>query len=107
MGKLTVALGAAAVLGLGAAAAAADEVKSAISATMLLDLTAPRADSRAAAFDESLRRDGPPRAGGTDGEVLPDGSVRYGSVTVTVRNPCPPGTFHDDFKPLPGRRARN
>ena len=49
---------------------------------------------------------GPPPASAQGGEVQPDGSVRYGNVTVTVRNPCPPGTAHYEPPPLPGRRAR-
>lgn len=95
----------AAVLAL-AAPAAADEMKVPISASMLLNMTAPRMDSRDAAFNESLREDGPaPRS--RDGEIQADGSVRYGSVTVSVRNPCPPGSGHVEPPPLPGRRARN
>ena len=87
------------------ATASADEMKAPIGAALMLDLTAPRADSRAGAFDEALRDAGPaPSAEG--GEILPDGSVRYGKVTVSVRNPCPPGSFHDEPPPLPGRRAR-
>lgn len=85
----------------------ADEVKAPIGATLMLDLTAPRVDARADAFDEALRESGPAPRGTVAGEVLPDGSVRYGKVTVSVRNPCPPGSFHDDEPPpLPGRRAR-
>ncbi len=89
-----------------AAPAAADEVKVPISASMLLNMTAPRMDSRDDAFNKSLREDGPaPRP--RDGEIQADGSVRYGNVTVTVRNPCPPGSGHIEPAPLPGRRARN
>jgi hypothetical protein len=89
-----------------AAPAAADEMKVPISASMLLNMTAPRMDSRDDAFNKSLREDGPaPRS--RDGEVQADGSVRYGNVTVTVRNPCPPGSGHVEPPPLPGRRARN
>ena len=49
---------------------------------------------RQIAFDESLRQAGPPPAnrGAFNGEVQPDGSVRYGDVTVSaIKNPCPPG----------------
>jgi hypothetical protein len=89
-----------------AAPAAADELKAPISASMILNMTAPRMDSRIDAYNESLREDGPaPRS--RNGEVQPDGSVRYGNVTVTVRNPCPPGSGHIEPPPLPGRRARN
>jgi hypothetical protein len=35
----------------------------------------------------------------------PDGTVRYGGVTITARNPCPPGT-HYEPPPLPGRFVR-
>lgn len=105
MGKVAVVLTAWVMLA--AVPASADEVKAPIGAALMLDLTAPRIDARAEAFDEALREPGPaPRNTGA-GEVLPDGSVRYGNVTVSVRNPCPPGSFHDDEPPpLPGRRAR-
>lgn len=87
--------------------AGASEMKSSIGAALMLELTAPRADTRGDAFDEALREPGPAPRDATVGEVMPDGSVRYGKVTVSVRNPCPPGTFHDDEPPpLPGRRAR-
>lgn len=97
-------------LGLAVAApAAADEVKTSINASMFLNAITTPAESRERAFNESLREDGPKPLG--QGEVLPDGSVRYGtgrtSVTVTVRNPCPPGEIHYEPPPLPGRRARN
>jgi len=93
-----------------AAPAAAEELKTPISATMFLNMTlsSSRADSRDVAFDESLgRRGGPALPAVEEGEVLPDGSVRYGKVTVSVKNPCPPGTAHYEPPPLPGRRARN
>jgi hypothetical protein len=59
------------------------------------------------AYDETLRggETGPKRS--TEPEIMPDGSVRYGKTTVTVRNPCPPGTNHYEPLPIPGRRARN
>ena len=99
---------AAALLGMLAAAgiAAADEVKTPIRASMLLELSAPRAQSRDTAYQESLRADGPaPVRRALGGEVQEDGSVRYGDVTVSVRNPCPPGT-HYEAAPLPGRRSK-
>jgi hypothetical protein len=108
MRKNTVVSGALVTAGLlaGMGQASADEVKSPINATLLLKhvLTRP-VDDRQLAFDESLKREGPaPRP--ASGEVQPDGSVRYGNVTVTVKNPCPPGTDHYEPPPLPGRRAR-
>jgi hypothetical protein len=90
----------------GAGGAAADEAKARISASMLLDLTAPRASARDTAYLESVKA-GPsvsPRP--ANGEVQDDGSVRYGNMTVTVRNPCPPGTNHYEPMPLPGRRSK-
>ena len=90
----------------GAGVAAADEMKTRISASMFLDLTAPRSSAREAAYQESIRSAPtvPPRP--PSGEVQEDGSVRYGNVTVTVRNPCPPGSGHEEPMPLPGRRSK-
>jgi hypothetical protein len=79
----------------------ADEAKSPISASMLLSAVAPITETRDAAFDRAMKEPGPP-ARRPDGEIQPDGSVRYGSVTITVRNPCPPGTHYEPL-PLPGR----
>jgi len=84
----------------------ADEAKTPINASLLLSIvsSAP-VDRREAAFDQSLKEDGraplPPA-----GVVQPDGSVRYGNVTVTVKNPCPPDSAHYEPPPLPGRRVR-
>lgn len=87
--------------------AAADEAKAPVSASMLLNIFSAPAEARGAAFDQALREEGPSPAGPLGGVIQPDGSVRYGSVTVTVKNPCPPGTTHYEPPPLPGRRARN
>ena len=86
--------------------AAADEMKTPIRASMLLELSAPRAQSRDAAYQESLRAEGPTPVRRGIGEVQDDGSVRYGDMTVSVRNPCPPGTTHFEPVPLPGRRLK-
>ena len=103
----TIAL-AAALLGTLAAAgvAAAEEVKTPIRASMLLELSSPRAQNRDAAYQESLRAEGPTPVRRSFGEVQDDGSVRYGDVTVSVRNPCPPGTHYEAAAPLPGRRSK-
>ena len=85
---------------------AADEVKTRISAAMFLDLTAPRTSSRDTAYQESLTSVPSVAPRPANGEVQDDGSVRYGNVTVTVRNPCPPGSIHDEPRPLPGRRSK-
>jgi len=84
--------------------AVADEAKSPIKASMVLDIVNRPVDSRQVAFDESIKREAP-SARGPVMEVLPDGTVRYGDVSVTVKNPCPPGTAHYEPPPLPGRRA--
>ena len=88
--------------------AAADEVKTPVSASMILNIVAAPVQSRASAFDEALRSPGPSTPDSGFGEVLPDGSVRYGNATVIVRNPCPPGAGH--YEPpvplLPSRRLR-
>ena len=91
-----------------APAARADEFRAAISAAMRLELLArPAAGARGSALDEAIKAPGP-AARPTEGEVQPDGSVRYGagagSVTVMLKNPCPPGTAHYEPPPLPGRR---
>ncbi|MBI4638352.1 MAG: hypothetical protein HY727_18600 [Candidatus Rokubacteria bacterium] len=88
--------------------AAAEEAKSSVSASMLLGILSSPVESREAAFDQSLKERGPePARRWADGELLPDGSVRYGRVTVTVKNPCPPGTAHYEPPSLPGRRTGN
>src|SRR5262245_14150492 len=99
---------AAALLGTlgGFGVAVADELKTPIRASMLLELSAPRPQTRDAAYQESLRAEGPSPVRRGFGEVQDDGSVRYGDVTVTVRNPCPPGATHYDSAPLPGRRLK-
>jgi hypothetical protein len=90
----------------GPGVAVADEAKARISASMFLDLSGPRVTARDAAYQESIRSapSVPPRP--PTGEVQEDGSVRYGNVTVTVRNPCPPGSGHEEPMPLPGRRSK-
>jgi len=81
-----------------ATAARADEAKAPISAALLLNMLSPSTgESRDAAFDRAMKE--PSR-------VQPDGSVRYGSTVITVRNPCPPGTLHYEPPPLPGRVVR-
>lgn len=101
MNRIVAFAGALVLVGAWAAAAGADEAKAPISASMLLSVASPISESRDVAFDRAMKAPGPP-ARRPDGEVQPDGSVRYGSVTITVRNPCPPG-IHYEPPPLPGR----
>ncbi|OLC16510.1 MAG: hypothetical protein AUH29_05020 [Candidatus Rokubacteria bacterium 13_1_40CM_69_27] len=106
MRKVVAALGALMVAGVGVGPAIADEAKTPVSASMLLNILSAPIQPREAAYDQSIKDEGPPPRSSL-GVVQPDGSVKYGSVSVTVRNPCPPGTAHYEPPPLPGRRARN
>jgi hypothetical protein len=100
------ALAAALIVGLAAPAAAHDEAKTPIKGSIILDIVAPRPEGRDRAFDESLRQPGPPPARKLEGEVQPDGSVRYGNTTVIIHRDCPPGSEFFEPPPLPGRRRR-
>lgn len=102
----TFAVAAGFVLG-AAGVAAADEAKTPVNASMMLNILSAPSATYGQAFDEAIKDEAPRPAGPGGGVVQPDGSVRYGSVTVTVRNPCPPGTHYFEPPPLPGRRARN
>ena len=101
MNRIVAFAGALALVGGWSAVAFADEAKAPISASLLLRVMTPISESRDAAFDRAMKEPGPPPRK-TDGEIQPDGSVRYGSVVMTVRNPCPPG-IHYEPPPLPGR----
>jgi len=94
----------AALGGFAAVPAGADEAKAPISANIIMNMFARPVESREIAFDQALREDGPKVPGSPQGEVVGDGTVRYGRASITVKNPCPPG--HDDGFPkaLPGRR---
>lgn len=110
MHVIRVALGTFVVAGLGVIPAAADEVKTPVSASMLLNILSAPAEARDAAYDRSITDpESAPRADGP--VVMPDGTVRYGSdsrgLSVSVKNPCPPGTAHYEPPPRPGRRVRN
>jgi hypothetical protein len=99
------------VVGVGGVAvrADADEAKTQVSALTLVNSVLARpSQDRQTAYDEAVKsgNDPAPRTF-AGGEVQPDGSVKYGNVTVTVKNPCPPGTVHYEPPPLPGRRAKN
>ena len=96
-------LGAALVLA-ASGVAVADEVKTRLDAAMILSIVAAPVDTRMSAFDEALKRPAPASPERGLGEVLADGSVRYGNAVMTVRNPCPPGSAHWEPPPLPGRR---
>lgn len=93
------------VSGLGVVPAAADEAKSQVTASMMLNILSAPMPARDDAHDRAITDPGPaPRS--EEPIVQPDGSVRYGSVSMTIKNPCPPGTAHYEPAPLPGRRVR-
>jgi hypothetical protein len=100
---------------LGAAAGvSAEEVRQQLNPSVILNMLARPVESPEAAFNAALKSDAAPRRALPDeGEVLPDGSVRYGrgsaSVSITVKNPCPPGDLAHEaayYRPLPGRSRR-
>ncbi|PYM90580.1 MAG: hypothetical protein DME04_22570 [Candidatus Rokuibacteriota bacterium] len=105
MTRLAAFLGVLAVVGAWSACVGAEEAKTPISGAMLLHILAPAAESRDAAFDRAMKEPAPaPRR--PEGEVQADGTVRYGALTMTVRNPCPPGSGHYEPPPLPGRARK-
>ena len=105
MTRILTLAGALVIVGASVAGALAEEAKSPISAALLLNIMAPVAESRDAAFDRAMKEPAPaPRR--PEGEVQADGTVRYGSLTMTVRNPCPPGSGHYEPPPLPGRARK-
>jgi hypothetical protein len=108
-------MGAVTLLFLTVAAAGAEEIRQQLNPSVILNMLARPVESPEAAFNTALKHDAvtarAPLA--EDGEVQPDGSVRYGrgerNVTVTVRNPCPPGDFAHEaayYRSLPGRARR-
>jgi len=107
---ISVLIGVAALGGL-ATLAQAQEEKAPINASLLITNVLKQPidhQERQLAFDESLRREGPPpRRSALVGELQPDGSVRYGDVVVSqLKNPCPPGEHVELLPPpLPTRRA--
>jgi hypothetical protein len=105
------------LLALGAvtpAPVAAEEVRQRLNTPMILEMLQRPVEAPEAAFNAAVKRDAStPRVKRADEpEILADGSMRYGrggnSVTVTIRNPCPPGDLEHEAqyyaRPLPGRR---
>ena len=95
------------------APAAADEVRQVLNAPMILQMLSKPAEKPEAAMREMLRPDAPRPMRADQGQVMPDGSVRYGSesvnLTMTIRNPCPPGDFEHEVmaqRSLPGRARK-
>ena len=100
----------------GVGTAAAEEVRQQLNAPMILNLLARPLESPEAAFNKELKNYAGVSAAakGDETEVMADGTVRYGrgakSLTVTIRNPCPPGDIEHEmaqlssYRQLPGRR---
>lgn len=108
-----------AALGVGTVGRAeAEEVRQQLNAPLILNLLARPLEAPETAFNKELKREaGLPAPGkGGEPEVLADGSVRYGrgarNLTVTIRNPCPPGDIEHEmaamspYRQLPGRGRR-
>jgi hypothetical protein len=94
------------------APAAADEIRQGLNAPMILQMLSRPAEKPESVMREMLRPDAvqakPVRF--DQPQMMPDGSARYGtgaaSVTMTIRNPCPPGDVEHELmalRSLPGR----
>jgi hypothetical protein len=92
--------------------AAADEVRQGLNAPMILQMLSRPVEKPESVMREMLRPDAAQaKAVRFDQpQVMSDGSVRYGtdgaSVTMTIRNPCPPGDVEHEMmvlRSLPGR----
>jgi hypothetical protein len=103
--KTWIVLSVALLLGLPVLAAAHEEAKTPITPSMILDMSKPAVPSPDRAYNESLRTPGPaPVRSPMEGQIQPDGSIRYGNTTVIIRHDCPPGSELFEPPPRPGRR---
>ena len=103
------------VLGAGgiSAPAAAEEVRQGLNAPVILQMLSRPAENPEAVMREMLRPDAvqakPVRF--DQPQMMPDGSARYGtgaaSVTMTIRNPCPPGDIEHEFALAAYNRSRS
>jgi hypothetical protein len=90
---------------------AAEEVRQGLNAPMILQMLSKPMDKPEVVMREMLRPDAPSaRTVRSEGQMMPDGSVRYGTeasnLTMTIRNPCPPGDMEHEMmvqRSLPGR----
>lgn len=81
----------------------AEEGSLPVPAPLLLNLLDVPVVTPEAAFREWLSHGPVPRSS-PDWEILPDGTARYGSVGVTLKNPCPDGSHKPNV--LAGRARR-
>lgn len=73
--------------------ATAEEAKAPVSAAMILSLVGQPIALRESPLEQAAREPGPPPRPATPP-----------LVSITVKNPCPPGTAHYEPPSLPGRR---
>jgi hypothetical protein len=86
---------------LAATVVSAEEAKPPVNAITIMSIVAAPVDVRRHGYDALLKDPAPVAASDSmTGELLADGSVRYGRTVITVRNPCPPS----EHLLLPGRR---
>ena len=92
--------------------AAADEVRQGLNAPMILQMLARPVEKPESVMREMLRPDAVSAKSVRfdQPQMMPDGSARYGtdgaSVSMTIRNPCPPGDYEHEVmlrRSLPGR----
>jgi len=91
--------------------AVAEEIRQGLNAPVILQMLSKPVEKPEVVMREMLRPDATTvRPVRSEGQVMPDGSVRYGTeasgVTVTIRNPCPPGDIEHEMmvqRSLPGR----
>ena len=80
-------------------------------APLILNLMNRPVESRERAYTEDIKRDAlAPRPSGIDEwEPQPDGSMRNKKtgISVTVRNPCPPGDIEHEFALAAYNRSRS
>jgi hypothetical protein len=92
--------------------ATADEVRQGLNPPMILETLSRPVEKPESVMREMLRPDAvqarPVRF--DQPQVMPDGSVRYGtgaaSVTMTIRNPCPAGDIEHEMMALRSLTAR-
>lgn len=89
--------------------ATAGESPSTLNQPMILNLMNRPLETPEAAFNKELKNYAAPTTKAEDPEVLPDGSVRYTTksgrkITVTLRNPCPPGDVEHEMAQLAAER---
>ena len=94
-----------------AAPAAAEEVRQGLNAPMILQLLSRPVEKPEMVMLEMLRPGAvQARPVRYEPQMMPDGSARYGtdnaSISMTIRNPCPPGDIEHELmalRALPGR----